>query len=323
MADGTKRMECMADKPIQQGVAVLFEEHDLLVGMTYLFTKEAGIRLSGVERISDSTLGVLKGRGWVSNAGRLIDKQLGYSCYEYYRQFYRQEELDSLLIEEAAGRRCIVDVCCGGGATIFALLKGGQRERLCGIDSSGDQVKLLRELLEANEGYERRVRTAEDGTMYTADAGEGGCRIETRVGDAHRLPWEESVFDMVICRAALQYLNVKSAVREMHRVLMPGGKLFLLVHGSGYSLDYLVRRRRLFSPKTIAYAFRKLRPLLATKAGSGSTQGRYLTRRQLEKCLQEAGFGQIRYHTDKNRMVLGCLPVYFAVVAEKQGEERC
>ncbi|MBI4260722.1 MAG: class I SAM-dependent methyltransferase [Actinobacteria bacterium] len=55
-----------------------------------------------------------------------------------------------------------------------------------------------------------------------------GCPAEVRVGDAEGLPHEDGAFDLVVGHAFLHHLpDPSAALREFHRVLAPGGALFL------------------------------------------------------------------------------------------------
>ena len=46
--------------------------------------------------------------------------------------------------------------------------------------------------------------------------------------DAHHLPFRAESFDLVICMAALQYVeDPRAVVREFHRVLRPGGRVYV------------------------------------------------------------------------------------------------
>ena len=59
---------------------------------------------------------------------------------------------------------------------------------------------------------------------------EGLTTLTTRVMDAQQLDLQDNAFDAVICRLALMLIpNPKLALREIRRVLKPGGKLAALV----------------------------------------------------------------------------------------------
>ena len=48
------------------------------------------------------------------------------------------------------------------------------------------------------------------------------------VGDAHRLPWPDQHFDVIVGRAILHHLDLSLATTELLRVLRPGGKMFFV-----------------------------------------------------------------------------------------------
>ena len=56
---------------------------------------------------------------------------------------------------------------------------------------------------------------------------EGGItNVEFRLADTHDLPFEDETFDIVTCRrAAHHFTDIMLAMREMRRVLKPGGRL--------------------------------------------------------------------------------------------------
>jgi len=50
------------------------------------------------------------------------------------------------------------------------------------------------------------------------------------VGSLHEMPIEDDVFDAVLCTQVLEHLEwPRESVKEMHRVLKPGGKLYMTV----------------------------------------------------------------------------------------------
>jgi ubiquinone/menaquinone biosynthesis C-methylase UbiE len=58
----------------------------------------------------------------------------------------------------------------------------------------------------------------------------GGTPVEWRGADAMAMPFSAAAFEVVMCQLGLQYFPDRvAALGEMHRVLVPGGRLVLLV----------------------------------------------------------------------------------------------
>jgi ubiquinone/menaquinone biosynthesis C-methylase UbiE len=58
-----------------------------------------------------------------------------------------------------------------------------------------------------------------------------GRSVDLREGDAHHLPFDDASFDTVVCTFSLCNIpDPHQAVREMRRVLRPGGRLVLVDH---------------------------------------------------------------------------------------------
>jgi ubiquinone/menaquinone biosynthesis C-methylase UbiE len=105
----------------------------------------------------------------------------------------------------------ILDVACGTGEITSRLAAMFPRASLTGVD------------LEAQHLDRARVRCAAFGS-----------RVSAREGDALNLPFESEGFDLVVCRHLLQAVpDVARALREMHRVAAPGGRLHLLAEDYG------------------------------------------------------------------------------------------
>lgn len=49
------------------------------------------------------------------------------------------------------------------------------------------------------------------------------------IGDALRLPFEPGSFDRVICSLVLYMLPLKNSMQELHRIVKPGGKVYLRI----------------------------------------------------------------------------------------------
>jgi ubiquinone/menaquinone biosynthesis C-methylase UbiE len=98
-----------------------------------------------------------------------------------------------------------------------------------------------------------------------------GRDVDLHEGDAEHLPFDEASFDTVVCALSLCTIpNPATAIGEMKRVLVPGGRLLLLDHiGSTWPPIYAAQW--LFERITIRVA------------------GEHFTRRQLP-VVQAAGF---------------------------------
>jgi ubiquinone/menaquinone biosynthesis C-methylase UbiE len=65
--------------------------------------------------------------------------------------------------------------------------------------------------------------------MATARAQDVGVAVEFRHGDAAHMPFPPNSFDFIVCQAAFKnFSEPVQALREMHRVLKPGGKALIL-----------------------------------------------------------------------------------------------
>ncbi len=65
--------------------------------------------------------------------------------------------------------------------------------------------------------------------MAAENAQKAGVRVEFRLGDAAALPFAEAAFDLIVCRAAFKnFTEPVQALREMHRVLRPGGVALII-----------------------------------------------------------------------------------------------
>lgn len=270
----------------------------LLEGTAYFFCSEMGITRLKMVQPSVEIMNDLISKGIIASDHKLLNQEFGYTCYEYYRQLYAPDYFDKLLIKEARTSRKILDLCCGGGATIFSLLEN-KPELIYGLDWNETQIELLEAMLRDSQAVESTV--------------------VAKVGDAHALSLASQSVDFVVCRVALQYLNVEQVLKEINHMLSPQGKVFLLVHGSGYMLDYLFTRKGVFRRANISFLLKKfLRSRRSdNKHRVHRTQANFLTMKGLKRKLADAGFREIEIHTHKELKSLGMFPVYFAVTAER------
>jgi SAM-dependent methyltransferase len=102
----------------------------------------------------------------------------------------------------------LLDAGCGTGQWAIALAERGVR--VTGIDLSPEMIRFARD-----------------------DAHARGLEIEWRTGDVTQLADPLAVFDAIHARVLLQFLpDIPAALRELRRVLKPGGRLLVSVPGA-------------------------------------------------------------------------------------------
>jgi ubiquinone/menaquinone biosynthesis C-methylase UbiE len=109
----------------------------------------------------------------------------------------------------------------------------------------------------------------------------GVANIETSIMDGENLTLEDGTFDAVISRVGLIYFpDQQKALKEMLRVLRPGGKVAAIVYSTP-------EKNKFFSiPVSIIRARAKLPPPLAGQPGPFSLGGEGV----IEKAFTQAGF---------------------------------
>ena len=104
-----------------------------------------------------------------------------------------------------------LDLGCGAGHASFALARGGAR-RIIAYDLSSQMLGVVAAEA-ALRGY----------------ASSGNEQIETLCGPAERLPFADASIDLAVTRfSAHHWLDLSQAVREVARVLRPGGTLAVI-----------------------------------------------------------------------------------------------
>ena len=108
----------------------------------------------------------------------------------------------------------MLDVGCGEGRHIFGVMQDHPMMKCIGIDM--DKASLNK----AEEGYE-----------YFKSISNAGA--EFFIGSAYSLPFESDSFDLIVCSEVLEHLHeYNDAIKEIHRVLKPGGKFYASVPAS-------------------------------------------------------------------------------------------
>lgn len=115
----------------------------------------------------------------------------------------------------------VLDVGCGAGQEMLPFVS--QRKSFAiGVDTCADAIRI--------------------GTLLHAQIPLRGKIVFARAsGDC--LPFCDSAFDVVICRLTLPYMDNRKALKEMTRVLHPGGILILRIHGITHYIRAVLSQR--------------------------------------------------------------------------------
>jgi ubiquinone/menaquinone biosynthesis C-methylase UbiE len=124
--------------------------------------------------------------------------------YEKYQVSGIFQAWARVLIEIARPQagEAVLDACCGTGVVARLLIPlVGPAGRIVGFDLDPQMLEVAKALAPA---------------------------VEWRQGDLQVLPFADASFDLAVCQQGLQFLPDKAAgLREMHRVLRPGGRIVL------------------------------------------------------------------------------------------------
>ena len=102
----------------------------------------------------------------------------------------------------------MLDIGCGGEATLKRLLKRSKSSRAYGIDISEESVAKARKV----------------------NAGLLGKRVFVTQGSAEKLPYDDGLFDLVTAVETVYFWpNLPDCLQEVHRVLKPGGSFAIMV----------------------------------------------------------------------------------------------
>jgi SAM-dependent methyltransferase len=155
----------------------------------------------------------------------------------------------------ADGQR-VLDVGCGAGGLALAMARHLPAATVLGVDPNPVMTK--------------RAEAAR------AASGAGNCRFQ--IGNALALPLHDQSQDFVVSRLVLQHLSApEEAVAEMHRVLVPGGRVVLVDADDGGVVVH---------PEPRGYA-RMMTTVQAIKLDMGANRK---VGRELPALLHAAGF---------------------------------
>ncbi|MDU9005544.1 class I SAM-dependent methyltransferase [Sedimentitalea todarodis] len=182
----------------------------------YMFRLNTG---GDVSAVSGDTRAASRDLGWTDAADQLtgIGSFAADSCREYVFWTERDRDLPfkgigGLTREYFAGK-AVVEVGAGMGANLMSL--GATVTDLSGVEP----LEIYSQM-----GGILRER-------------EGLAPVDVRTGSGEQIPFPDGRFDVVLCVTAHQYMDICPALKELARVLKPGGELIII----GGTLDRYVK----------------------------------------------------------------------------------
>ena len=184
-----------------------------------------------------------------------FDRQASTYDTTRYGRHARRLHADVVAAAQSFPFAAVLDVGCGTGATLEAIVRAHPEVHAWGIDLSAEMIAKARERLAGADGR---------------PAGQ----VELRVADAEHVPLADDAVDLVVCVDSLHhYPDPAAALREMRRVTAPGGGL-------------VIGEWRLAAP------LRQLMNWLLPRLPEGDV--RIYTGRELTELAEAAGYSALR-----------------------------
>ena len=109
----------------------------------------------------------------------------------------------------------IIDLGCGEGITLEKIIQKFSQSQVLGVDNDPEKIKICHQ-----------------------------HRLPAKTGDITHLPFKSNTFDCALLIEVIEHLEVNQvnqAIKEVHRVLRPGGRLIVLFpHDRNFKIGRLL-----------------------------------------------------------------------------------
>lgn len=178
----------------------------------------------------------------------------------------------------------ILDIGCGAGQTLLACARDGRVA--VGVDYDWEALRL---------GMNLKVPA-----LLTRASGE-------------MLPFQAAAFDFVFSRVALPYMNIPVALKEIARVLQPGGRIWISLHPT----SMLSWGQALSHPRKTMFELYRLSNTIALHF-TGRQFPYPLRRSRIESYQTEEGMRRVLRGTGFGDIATKCTRTHFIITARRE-----
>ena len=207
-----------------------------------------------------------------------------YDSLNTFFSFGMDKQWRRQLAEQIKGSQLVLDIATGTGEVAIETIKKLENSKVIGIDPSAQMLRLAYKKCKSPQ-YEGRIGLVE--------------------GLAEELPFGDEKFDAITIAFGIRNtVNPLQSLKEMKRVLKPGGRVAIL--------EFTIPKNKIFAPIYLFY-FKKFLPFVGSLFGS-QKEYKYLSDSTLEfpqrekfvEIMENAGLN----HQQSKELMIGTVIIY-------------